>query len=89
MAKVAGAIDTTVQLLETVIQTLPTFKFQSSAGKEMHVRDLAGLARSIQAATSVRQGTEIDEANVRSLEQRLAAIEADIKAMLKLLAERG
>lgn len=89
MAKVAGAIDITVRLLETVIQTLPTFKFQNSAGKDMPVRDLAGLARSIQAATSVRQGAEIDEANVRSLDQRVAAIEADIKAMLKLLAERG
>ena len=55
MAKVAGAIDTTVRLLETVIHTRPTFTFHTTAGKEMPIRDLAGLARSVQAATSVRQ----------------------------------
>ena len=88
MAKVAGAIDTVVRhVLETVIQTLPTFKFQNSAGKEMAIRDLAGLARSVQAATSVRQGARIDEGNVRSLEQRLSVIEADATAMLGQLAK--
>jgi hypothetical protein len=89
MAKIAGAIDTTVKVLETVIQTLPTFKFQSAGGKEMPIRDLAGLARSIQASTSIRQGARIDEGDVRSLEQRLAAIEADAVGMLAQLAVRG
>jgi hypothetical protein len=88
MAKVAGAIDTTVKLLETVIQTLPTFKFQTSAGREMSVGDLAGLARSVQAATSVRQGAELDRETVASLEKRLAAIEADTRAMMEQLATR-
>jgi hypothetical protein len=86
MAKVAGAIDTTVKLLETIIQTLPTFKFQTAAGKEMAIRDLAGLARSVQAATSIRQGAELDKGTVASLEKRLAAIEADASAMIAQLA---
>lgn len=68
MAKVAGAIDT-VYLLETVIQTLPTFKFQTAAGKELAIRDLAGLARSVQAATSIRQGVELDQGMLDSLEK--------------------
>ena len=87
MAKLAGAIDTTVKLLETVIQTLPSFKFQSTAGKEMAVRDLAGLARSVQAATSVRQGARIEEADVRSLEGRLASIQSDTHALLDQLSK--
>jgi len=56
MAKVAGGIDTIVRLIETVIETQPTFKFRNTAGKEMPIRELAGLARSVQAATSVPQG---------------------------------
>jgi hypothetical protein len=86
MAKVGGAIDTTVKLLETVIQTLPTFKFQTAAGKEMAIRDLAGLAPSVQAATSIRQGVELDQGMVASLVKRLAAIEADARAMIGQLA---
>lgn len=86
MAKVAGAIDTTVKLLETVIQTQPTFKFQTAAGKEMAIRDLAGLARSVQAATSLRQGVELDKGTVASLEKRLSAIESDARAMIAELA---
>jgi hypothetical protein len=88
MAKVAGAIDTTVSLLDTLIQKLPSFKFRNADGKEVPIRDLAGLARSVQAATSITQGARIDEGNVRSLEQRLAMIEADAKAMLAHLAAR-
>lgn len=84
----AGSIDVIVRLLETVIQSLPTFKFQNSAGKEMPIRDLAGLARSVQAATSIRQGATIDTGAVRSLEGRLAAIETDTKNMLTQLAAR-
>ena len=86
MAKIAGAIDTTVRLLEAVIQTLPTFKFPSATGKELSIRDLAALARSIQAATSVPQGIPIDESDVQSLEKRLAVVEADARAMLGQLA---
>jgi hypothetical protein len=86
MGKIAGAIDTTVRLIETVIQTLPSFKFQTAAGKELPVRDLAGLARSIQAATSVPQGAPLSESDVKSLEKRLAVVEADVKAMLAHLA---
>ena len=88
MAKVAGAIDTTVKLLDTVIQTFPAFKFQTAAGKEMAIRDLAGLARSVQAATSIRQGGELDKGTVASLEKRLAAIEDDTRAMIGQLAAR-
>lgn len=86
MAKIAGAIDTTVRLIETVIQAAPAFKFQSAAGKELAIRDLAGLARSIQAATSVPHGVPIDESNVASLEKRFAAVEAHARAMLTQLA---
>jgi predicted trehalose synthase len=86
MAKVAGAIDNTVKMLETIIQMRPTFKFQNAAGKEIPIRDLAGLARSVQAATSIRQGASLDEGDVRSLEQRLATMEADVKAMLTQLS---
>jgi hypothetical protein len=43
MAKVAGAIDITVRVLEAVIETAPSLKFQNSAGKKMTVRELAGL----------------------------------------------
>jgi hypothetical protein len=90
MAKVAGAIDTVVRHLETIIQTLPSLKFQNTAGKEMAIRDLAGLARSVQAATSVRQGARMDDGVVRSLEQKLAGIEDDTRAMLgQLIVTRG
>ena len=88
MSKVAGAIDTTVKILETIIQVLPAFKFQNAARKEMAIRELAGLARSVQAATSIRQGAQIEDADVRSLEQRLAAVEAEARAMLAQLAAR-
>ena len=52
MAKVAGGIDATVKYVETVIATLPTFTFRNTSGKEMPIRDLAGLARSVQAAAA-------------------------------------
>jgi hypothetical protein len=58
---VAGGIDATVRCIETVIETLPTFKFRNAAGKQMPIRDLAGLAQSVQAATSVPQGASFDE----------------------------
>jgi hypothetical protein len=87
MAKVAGAIDTTVRLVETVIRAQPMFKFQSSVGKETAIRDLAGLARSLQAATSVRQGVRIEPSSVRSLEDRLVTIQAEMNAMLAQLAQ--
>jgi hypothetical protein len=86
MAKLAGGIDTTVRFIETVIRAQPGFKFQSTAGKELAVRDLAGLARSIQAASSVPQERALDEGEVRNLERRLAEVEADAKAMLVQLA---
>lgn len=53
MAKLAEGIDTTVRIIETVIERAPTLKFRNTAGKEMAIRDLAGLARSVQAGTSV------------------------------------
>ena len=86
MAKVAGGIDTIVRLIETVIETQPTFKFRNTGGREMQIRELAGLARSVQAATSVPQGAAFDERDVQSLEKRFAAIEADTRAMLTQLA---
>lgn len=87
MAKVAGAIDSAVKLLETIIRVLPTLKFENAAGKEVPIRELAGLARSLQAATSVRQGAPIDQGNVRSLEARLASIQLDTDAMLTQLSK--
>jgi hypothetical protein len=86
MAKLAGGIDTTVRLIETVIETAPTFKFRSTAGKETPIRDLAGLARSVQAATSVPQGASFDHRDVQFLENKFVAIQADMNAMLAELA---
>ncbi len=87
MAKIAGAIDSTVKFLETIMATLPALKFQNAAGKEMPIRDLTGLARSVQAATSVRQGVRIDEGDVRSLEGRLSSIQAETAQMLTQLSK--
>ena len=86
MGKVAGAIDTIVKLIESIIPAAPNFTFKSAAGKELLIRDLAGLARSIQAATSIPQDRRIDESDVVSLEKRFAGIEADVRAMLAQLA---
>jgi hypothetical protein len=89
MAKVAGAIDTMVKLIETVIGTVPAFKFRNAAGKETLIRDLAGLARSVQAATSVPQGATFDERDVRFIEDKFLAVQAEMIAMLGQLARVG
>jgi hypothetical protein len=86
MAKVAGGIDATVKYIETVIATLPTFAFRNLAGKEMPIRDLAGLARSVQAATSVPQGASFDERDVKFIEGKFQAVQAEMNAMLAQLA---
>jgi hypothetical protein len=86
MAKLAGGIDTTVKLIETVMETAPTLKFRNTAGKEMPIRDLAGLARSVQAGTSVPQGASFDQRDVQFLENRFVGIQADMNAMLAQLA---
>jgi hypothetical protein len=86
MAKVAGGIDATVRYIETVIETAPTFKFRNTAGKEMLIRDLAGLARSVQAATSVPQGVSFDERDVKFIEGKFLAVQAEMSAMLAQLA---
>ena len=86
MAKLAGGIDTTVRIIETVIATAPTLKFRNIAGKEMPIRDLAGLARSVQAGTSVPQGASFDLRDVQFLENKFMAIQADMNAMLAQLA---
>jgi len=86
MAKLAGGIDTTVRLIETVIATAPTFKFRNTAGKETPIRDLAGLARSVQAGTSVPQGASFDQRDVEFLENKFLGIQADMNAMLSQLA---
>ena len=86
MAKLAGGIDTTVRLIETVIAMAPTLKFRNTAGKEMPMRDLAGLASSVQAGTSVPQGASFDQRDVQFLENKFAAIQADTRAMLTQLA---
>jgi hypothetical protein len=86
MAKLAGGIDTTVRVIETVIETAPTLKFRNTAGKEMPIRDLAGLARSVQAGTSVRQGASFDLRDVQFLENKFVAIQADMNTMLAQLA---
>jgi hypothetical protein len=86
MAKLAGGIDTTVRLIETIIETAPRFKFRNSAGKETPIRDLAGLARSVQAATSVPQGASFDQRDVQFLENKFVAVQADMNAMLAQLA---
>lgn len=89
MAKLAGGIDTTVRLIEAVIKAQPTFKFRNTAGKEMPLRDLAGLARSVQAGTSVPQGATFDQRDVQFLESKFASIQADMNAMLAQLATEG
>jgi hypothetical protein len=86
IAKVAGGIDTTVRLIETVIEVLPTFKFRNTAGKEMPIRDLAGLARSVQAATSVPQGASFDQRDVKFIEEKFLNVQAEMNAMLADLA---
>jgi hypothetical protein len=86
MAKLAGGIDTTVRIIETVIETAPTFMFRNTAEKEMPIVDLAGLARSVQAGTSVPQGASFDERDVEFLENKFVAIQADMNAMLTQLA---
>lgn len=86
MAKVAGGIDATVRWIETVIQTLPTFKFHNTVGEEMPIRDLAGLARSVQAATSVPQEASFDEHHVKFIEDKYRAVQAETTAMLSQLA---
>jgi hypothetical protein len=86
MAKLAGGIDTTVRLIETVIATLPTLKFRNTAGKDTLIRDLAGLARSVQAGTSVPQGASFDLRDVQFLESKFVSIQADMNAMLTQLA---
>jgi len=86
MAKLAGGIDTTVRLIETVIDTMPTLKFRNIAGKEIPIRDLAGLARSVQAGTSVPQGASFDQRDVQFLENKFIAIQADMNALLAQLA---
>ena len=85
MAKVAGGIDTTVSIIEKVIETLPTFKFRNTSGKEMPIRDLAGLARSVQAATSVPQGASFDERDVKFIEGKFLAVQTEMSAMLAQL----
>jgi len=86
MAKVAGAIDATLRCIETVIETVPTFKFRNTSGKEMPIRDLAGLARSVQAATSVPQGASFDPRDVQFIEGKFIAVQAEMNAMLAQLA---
>jgi hypothetical protein len=86
MAKIAGGIDATVKFIETVIDTLPTFTFRNTAGKEIPIRDLAGLARSVQAATSVPQGASFDERDVKFIEGKFQAVQAEMNAMLSQLA---
>jgi hypothetical protein len=86
MAKIAGAIDTTVRLIEAVIETLPTFTFRNTAGREMAIRDLAGLARSVQAGTSVPQGASFDPRDVKFTEDKLSAVQAEMTTMLVQLA---
>lgn len=86
MAKLAGGIDTTVRLIETAIETVPTLKFRNAAGKETAIRDLAGLARSVQAGTSVPQGASFDQRDVQFPENKFVAIQADMNAMLAQLA---
>jgi hypothetical protein len=55
-------------------------------GKEIPIRDLAGLARSVQAGTSVPQGASFDLRDVQFLENKFIAIQADMTALLAQLA---
>ena len=86
MAKIAGGIDATVKFIETVIATLTTFTFRNTAGK-VPIRDLAGLARSVQAATSVPQGASFDPRDVQFIEGKFLAVQAEMNAMLADLVE--
>jgi len=86
MAKLAGGIDTTVRLIETLIETVPTLTFRNTGGKEIPIRELAGLARSVQAGTSVPQGASFDQRDIQFLENKFLAIQVDMNAMLAQLA---
>lgn len=86
MVKFAGCIDTTVRLIETVTETLSMFKFRNSAGNEMPIRELAGLARSVRAATSVPQGASFDQRDVQFLEEKYVAVQVEMSTMLAQLA---
>jgi hypothetical protein len=94
MAKLADGIDTTVRLIETVIETLPTLKFRSTAWKEIPIRELAGLARSAQAGTSVPRGHRLISATCSSSKISLqqSCIEnhqrAHFTGCLRILAKR-
>ncbi len=68
-----------------MIATLPTFTFRNTSGKEMPIRDLAGLARSVQAATSVPQGASLDERDMNFVEGKFQAVLAEMGAMLAQL----
>ena len=70
---VAGGIDTTVRLIETLIETVPTLKFRNIARKGMPIRDLAGLAPSVQP-TSVRQEASFYERDVEFIEGKFLAV---------------
>jgi len=87
MAKIAGGgIDATVKFIETVIETVPAFTFRSASGKEIPIRDLAGLARSVQAATSIPQGASFDPRDVKFIEGKFLAVQAEMTVMLAQLA---
>jgi hypothetical protein len=55
---------------------------------EMPIRDLAGLAQSVQAATSVPQGASLDERYVKFIEGKFQAVLAEMGAMLAQLTGR-
>jgi hypothetical protein len=48
--------------------------------------DLAGLARSVQVATSVPQGASLDQRDVKFLEDSFVAVQAELGMMLAELA---
>ena len=60
-------------------------KFRNNAGKEIPIRDLAGLARSMQAATYVPQGASFDERDVKFIEGKFLAVQGEMSAMLAQL----
>jgi hypothetical protein len=68
------------------METAPTLTFRNIAGKEMLIRYLGGLARLVQAGTSVPQGASFDLPDVEFLEKKFVAIQADMNAMLAHLA---
>jgi hypothetical protein len=87
MAKVAGGIDTTVRLIETVIETLPTFKFRNLARvRKCRSGTWRGSRGQYRRPRLVPQGASFDQRDVQFIEDKFLTVQAEMNAMLAQLA---